>query len=88
MTNATTGVYFNMQTQPLLLTWTPAPAPARNRKARIYRNASDRWLVLIRDTAYDGAPRAKYVSQRDFDMLADAEAWALAETGQPAKVSL
>jgi len=77
-----------MQTFPLLLTWTPAPAPVRVSRARIYRTAADKWLVLIRDIAYDGAPRAKYVSQRDFDMLADAEAFALRETGHPAKVSL
>ena len=69
----------------LLLTWTPI---VRNRKARIYRTAADKWLVLIRDIAYDGAPRAKYISQRDFDMLVEAEAFALRETGHPAKVSL
>ena len=70
----------------LLLTWTPT---AKNLKARIYRNAeTNRWIVLIRDTVYDGAPRRKYVSQRDFDMLADAESFARAETGNPAKISL
>jgi hypothetical protein len=37
---------------------------------------------------YDGAPRRKYVSQRDFDMLSDAETFALRETGSPAKISL
>jgi hypothetical protein len=73
----------------LLLTWTPTPTVARNLKARIYRNA-DRgvWIVLIRDSVYDGAPRRKYVSQRDFDMLSDAETFALRETGSPAKISL
>lgn len=75
-----------METLPLLLTWTPAPV--RVSRARIYRTAANRWMVLIRDIAYDGAPRAKYLSQRDFDLLADAEAFALRETGHPAKVSL
>ena len=76
---------FSIQDFPPLLTYTPAP---RVQRARIYRTAADKWLVLIRDIAYDGAPRAKYVSQRDFDMLSDAEAFALRETGHPAKVSL
>ncbi len=70
----------------LLLTWTPEPKP-RNTRARIYRTAADRWMVLIRDTVYDGA-KPKYVSQRDFEFLADAERFAHAETGHPAKVSI
>ena len=73
----------------LLLTWTPiAPVSApRVTSARIYRTAADKWMVLIRDVAYDGA-RTKYVSQRDFEMLCDAEAFALSQTGKPARVSL
>jgi len=77
-----------METQTLLLTWTPPAAPVRVSRARVYRTAANRWMVLIRDIAYDGAPRAQYISQRDFDMLSDAEAFALRETGSPAKVSL
>lgn len=77
-----------METQTLLLTWTPTAAPVRVSRARIYRNAADRWTVLIRDIAYDGAPRPQYISQRDFDMLVEAEAFAKRETGHPAKVSL
>ena len=42
----------------------------------------------LRAGLIDGAPRRKYVSQRDFDMLADAESFARAETGNPAKISL
>jgi len=72
----------------LLLTWTPNVPAKRVVRARIYRTTADRWLVLIRDMAYDGAPRPKYVSQRDFEMLTDAEAFALRETGSPARVSL
>jgi hypothetical protein len=79
-------IYFYM-TPMLLLTWTPT-APVRITSARIYRTAADKWMVLIRDIAYDGAPRAKYVSQRDFEMLGDAEAFALSQTGKPARVSL
>jgi len=56
-------------------------------KARIYR-ANNVWVVLIRDSVYDDAPRRSYVSQRDFPMLQDAEAWALSQTGKPAKVSI
>lgn len=78
---------FTFPTLPPLLTYIPAPA-ARVTRARIYRTAADRWMVLVRDVAYDGTSRPKYVSQRDFDMLADAEAFALHETGHPAKVSL
>jgi hypothetical protein len=76
---------FSFQDTVPLLTYTPVPRVTR---ARIYRTAADRWMVLIRDIAYDGAPRRKYVSQRDFDMLVDAEAFALRETGSPAKISL
>ena len=73
---------------PLLLTWTPAPVARKNLKARIYRKPEmGKWVVLVRDTAYDSAPRRKYVSTRDFEMLADAEQYALAETGSPAKIS-
>lgn len=61
---------------------------AARMSARIYRTAANKWLVLIRDTVYDGAPRAKYVSQRDFDTLVEAEAHALAITGKPGKVSI
>ena len=76
-----------MQTSPmLLLTWTPAPA--RVTRARVYRTMDNIWRVLIRDVAYDGAPKPKYVSQRDFEMLSDAETFALRETGSPARVSL
>ena len=71
-------------TFPPLLTWTP---PARNLRARVYRGPKDQWVVLIRDTVYDGL-KPKYVSQRDFDLLADAEAWAKQETGQAPKVSI
>lgn len=56
-------------------------------KARIFR-ANDKWVVLIRDSVYDDAPRKNYVSQRDFDSLTDAESWAQNETGKPAKVSI
>jgi len=79
---------FSFQDTLPLLTWTPAPAPVRVSRARIYRTAANKWMVLIRDIAYDGAPRAKYVSQRDFEMLTEAEAFAKSETGFPAKVSL
>lgn len=76
----------------LLLTWTPvAPVtPTVNRArlaARIYRSAGNRWVVLLRDIVYDGAPKVRYVSQRDFEMLTDAMAWAQNETGKPAKVT-
>lgn len=76
----------------LLLTWTPvapvAPIIDRSRlAARIYRSASNRWVVLLRDIVYDGAPKMRYVSQRDFEMLSDAEAFAQNETGKPAKVT-
>ncbi len=67
----------------LLLTWTP---PVRNLKARIYRNSVDTWTVLIRDSVYAG--KAQYVSQRDFDFLSDAQAFALKETGSEGRVSL
>lgn len=78
----------SMQHNVPLLTWTPV---RRNVRARIYRTMENRWLVLIRDTVYDGAPASatakRYVSSRDFEMLSDAEAFALAETGSKAKVS-
>jgi hypothetical protein len=78
-----------MQTFPLLLTWTPAPVMVRNLKAKIYRNPEmGKWVVLVRDSVHDDARRRKYVSTRDFDMLADAERWAHEQTGKPAKVSI
>jgi len=62
--------------------------PVRNGKARIYRNANDKWVVLIRDSVYDGSPTPRYVSQRDFDMLSDAQDWAREQTGKEASVSI
>ena len=66
----------------LLLTWTPYA----NQRARIYRNAKDTWTVLIRDIVYDGSPRARYVSQQDFDLLSQAEIFAKGMTGHKATI--
>lgn len=76
---------FNFEkTNILLLTWTPE----KNLKARVYRAAhANQWTVIVRDSAYDTI-RPKYVSQRDFDLLCDAQNWAKATTGKEAKVSL
>lgn len=72
-------------TSVLLLTWTPVE---KNLRARIYRAAhANQWTVIVRDSAYD-AIRPKYVSQREFEMLADAQNWAKVTTGKEAKVSL
>ena len=73
-----------METKPLLLTW----KPHANQRARIYRNAKGTWTVLIRDTVYDGAPRPRYVSQWDFELLSLAEIFAKGMTGHPATVSI
>lgn len=73
------------KTSVLLLTWTPTE---KNLRARIYRAAhANQWIVLVRDTAYDGI-KPRHVSQRDFDLLCDAQNWAKAQTGKEAKVSL
>jgi len=65
----------------------PMVAPATNLRARVYRGI-DRWTVIVRDSVYDGAPRPRYVSQRDFEFLSDAETWAKAQTGKEARVSI
>lgn len=77
----------------LLLTWTPdepkpkpKPKPGRQ-KAKVYRTDADRWVVLIRDIAHAGTT-PKFVTQRDFDFLADAMEWARQETGQEPVVSI
>jgi hypothetical protein len=62
---------------------------AQNLKAKIYRHAERGvWIVLIRDTVYDDAKLRKYVATKDCDTLAEAEAFAIAKTGTPAKISL
>lgn len=72
----------------LLLTWTPtAPVAPRVLRARIFRTDANKWSVLVRDIAYDGAPKPRYVSQRDFEMLTDAETFARLETGHDAPVT-